>query len=286
MNRLGADCYDVATVANIDRVLGQKLVEFPRDAVWMNGAGLRAEQWHEFLGLRLLYPAKLIEPRLAAFRAVVAHGRRGVEYRAENRAGISDESQGDIAILAHRAVVHVDMNDGRIGAQTLAVAHAEIERCADDDDDIGLLERIAPRAVEVVRVARRQQAAGGAVHVARDIQAAQQRDGFLVSPAGPDLCAEQDGRPFGLHEQIREPLDVGRVADGLGRCPVAARLGDNDVLERHLGVQNVTRYLQVARSGCARKALAHRHRDHIGDALGRARAGGELGDGRGDVDVG
>ena len=67
--------------------------------------------------------------------------------------------------------------------EALAVAHAEVERRADDQDHVGVVERVAARQVEVVRVARRQRAAGGAVHERRDVELADELDRRLVSRA-------------------------------------------------------------------------------------------------------
>ena len=58
------------------------------------------------------------------------------------------------------------------------------------------------------------------------------------------------------------------------------RLGDVD-----LTIEHVARNLEVHRSRGAVERLAHRHRDHVGDALGARHRGRELGDGRHHVDV-
>ena len=58
------------------------------------------------------------------------------------------------------------------------------------------------------------------------------------------------------------------------------RLGDVD-----LAVENVARDFEIGGPGRAGEAFARRHRDHVGDALGRAHAGRELGDRPHDVDM-
>ena len=83
----------------------------------------------------------------------------GLQHRAQDRARIADQPEVDVAILADRAVVHVDLHQLQILADALAVAHAEIERRADDHQHVGLGEGLRAGAVEMMRIARRQQTA-------------------------------------------------------------------------------------------------------------------------------
>ena len=170
-------------------------------------------------------------------------------------------------------------------AQPPPVAHAEVEWRTGDDDDVGLLEGIAPGAVEIVRIARGQQPAGRPVHVAGDVEALEQRDGLLVAPAHPDLGTEQDGGPLGFHQQLRQLFDIGGVADGFGGCPIVPRPRDDGFLHRHLSVKDVAWNLQITRPGRTGEALPDRHGDHVGDALGGAHARRKLGDRRGNIHV-
>ena len=56
----------------------------------------------------------------------------------EDAPGVADDAEVDVAVLADRAVVQVDLDDRRVGGEALAVAHAEVERRADDDDQVGV----------------------------------------------------------------------------------------------------------------------------------------------------
>ena len=178
------------------------------------------------------------------------------------------------------------MHHRGVGAQPPAVTHAEIEGRADDDDDVGFLEGIAPGAMEIVGIARRQESARRTVHVARNVEALEQGDGLLVPPAGPNLGTQKNGRAFGFHQKLRQLLDVGGVADGLGRGPVASRLRDDSFIQRHFRVEYVAGNLEITRPGGTGEALARGHGDHIGDALGGAHARGEFGDRGGDIHMG
>src|SRR5580692_7434973 len=91
-----------------------------------------------------------------------------------------DQAKIDVAILANRAVVHVDLHQLQFLADALTVAHAEIERRADDDQDIGAGESLSARSIEVMRIAGRQQSSARAVEISRNIQAAQQGNRFFV----------------------------------------------------------------------------------------------------------
>ena len=48
------------------------------------------------------------------------------------------------------AVVEIDLDDLGVGGQALAVAQAEVERRADDQDHVGLGQGLAPGAVRTV----------------------------------------------------------------------------------------------------------------------------------------
>ena len=93
-------------------------------------------------------------------------------------------ARGDVAILADGAVVQVDLHQRR-HVDALAIAHAEVERRADDDDDIGLGEGVASACGR--NGADRPAAAGRgcAVEVAGNVEAAQQRDRLRPGRARP-----------------------------------------------------------------------------------------------------
>ncbi len=191
---------------------------------------------------------------------------------------MADQPQRDVAVLADGAIIHVDLHQRR-HLDALAVTHAEVEGRADDHHHVGLGEGKRAGAVEVMRIAWRQHAAAGAVHVAGNVEAAQKRDCLFMAARGVDLLAEQDGRTLGIHQDVGEPFDVGRIADRLHRGAVMAGLGDDGLVQRNLGIEDVARDFQIGRSVGAGEAFARRHRHHVGDAGGGKDAGGELGDG-------
>src|SRR5699024_6977420 len=90
-------------------------------------------------------------------------GDRLVQGR-QDHVGITHDAQVDIAVLADGRVVQVDLNDGGVGGQALAVAHTEVERGPDDDDQVGVGEGVAPGGLEVVRVLGGEGAGARAVH--------------------------------------------------------------------------------------------------------------------------
>src|SRR3954451_13571317 len=161
---------DVAAVADEPRVLGEGLVDLVREAQRVDRRGVLHEPRQALILQALLLGAERLEPALALLALAAALGRLG--HLAEDRTGVADEAQRDVAVLADGAVVHVDLDDLRLARQALAVAHPEVERRADDEDHVGVVERVTARQVEVVRVAGGQRAAGGAVHVRGDVELA------------------------------------------------------------------------------------------------------------------
>src|SRR3954451_12300975 len=165
---------DVAAVADEPRVLGEGLVDLVREAQRMDRRRVLHEARQALLLQALLLGAQRVEPALAL--AAVGAALGGLGDLAEDRAGVADEPERDVAVLADRLVGHVDLDDLGLARQALAVPHPEVERRADDQDHVRVVERVAAREVEVVRVARGQRAAGGAVHVRGDVELADEVD--------------------------------------------------------------------------------------------------------------
>src|SRR5918999_5083946 len=270
---------DIAAVADVDRVVGEELVDLVREPQRMDRRVL-PHQLREALLLRLLLlVAQRLEPGLAVARgALGALALRGVGHGGQDGARVADEPEGGVAGLAHRAVVHVDLDHRGVLAQAFAVAHPEVERRPDDQDHVGILEREAARLVEVVRIARRQGAAGRAVHERGDVESADEVLRGLRAARSPHLAAEQHARPVGLDEYVRQAIDVVRIAGALGRGAVVARLRDDRALERHLGVEDVAPDLQIRGARRTRVCLAEGHGAHVRDALGGEDARRELRD--------
>ena len=86
-------------------------------------------------------------------------------------------------------------------------------------------EGLGARAIEMMRIARRQQTAAGAVEIARNVEAAQQRDRLLVAARGPYLLTVENRGPLGVDQNVGQLLDVARIADRTwsmrDTCPAA-----------------------------------------------------------------
>ena len=89
--------------------------------------------------------------------------------------------------------------------------------------------REAAGAVEMVRVPRRQRAAGGAVHIGGDVQAAHQLDRLVIGIAGGDLRAQQNAGPLGVDQ------DVGRSEKGSSPLDHAGQLVEVAHITGHVG---------------------------------------------------
>lgn len=205
--------------------------------------------------------------------------------RLQDHPRIADDPEIDVPVLADGAVVEVDLHDGGVGGEPLAVAHPEVERRTHDHDQIGVGEGVPPRQLEVVRIAGRQRAAPGPVHVGRDIERPYELDGVVRRPGRPYLTAQQDRRLLGMHKEIGEFLDGLGVTGRSGRGPVLPGLRHPGLRYRNLGVQHIARDLQEGRPGCPVVALAESHGHHVGSAGGVRHGGGELGDGSHHLDV-
>src|SRR5882757_1389483 len=280
-DRLCGNRDDVAAISDINRVLGQKLVELPSDAVRMNRHAVRFEQRHQLFGGGALRAAQLLEPRLPSLPLVALDAAgSSLQYRSEDCAGIADQSQTDIAVLTDGAVVHVDLHQLQVLADALAVAHAEVERRPDDHDDVGACESLRACSVEVMRISGRQQTAAGAIEIAGYVQPAQQRDGLDVAARRPDLLSVEDRRPLGVDENIGQLFDVARIAERARRRAIMAGLGNHSLGDIDLTIEHVSGDFQVSGTRGAVERLPGSHRDHVRYSLGRGHRRRELGDRR------
>ena len=159
--------------------VGEELVDLVREAQRVDRRRVLHEARQALLLQALLLGAEL-SSQPSRF-SPLARPLAALATSAEDRARVADEAERDVAVLADRPVVHVDLDDCGLARQALAVAHPEVERRADDEDHVGVVERVAAREVEVVRVARRERAARGAVHVRGDVQLADELDRLLVA---------------------------------------------------------------------------------------------------------
>ncbi len=132
--------------------------------------------------------AQRFDPFSSSFGAGVAPVECARD-RGQDRADVADHSQIDIAVSADGRIRHVDLHDG-LGLEALAVTQAEIEGRADDDDDVGFGERIAPRKLEVQRMAGRKRSASGAVHIRRNVELLNERLRGIGPAARPHLLPE------------------------------------------------------------------------------------------------
>src|SRR5205085_8395680 len=120
------------------------IVDFFRQTQRMNRHGLGVEKGQFLVERLLLGGAEVLEPRL---RLPGDETTRGGQL-AQHRRGVAGDGDIDAAIVAQLAIVEVDLDDRGVGTKTSAVAKAKVERRAEDENDIGTGERLAPRADE------------------------------------------------------------------------------------------------------------------------------------------
>jgi hypothetical protein len=70
-----------------------------------------------------------------------------------------------IALIADLAIVHVNNNGLRVAVATTAEARAKVKRCADQQNDIGVVEGGLARGYEIIRITARWAATRAAIDV-------------------------------------------------------------------------------------------------------------------------
>ena len=150
---------DVAAVADVNRVVGQKFIDLVSHPIRIDRHGLGFERRQKFFVGFSLRGAELFHPFGALRVSFRGAAGSGLLYGFENRAAIADHAERNVAVLADVAVVEIDLHDGRVGAQTPPITETKIERAADDQNHVGFVERQTTRAIEAVWIARREDAA-------------------------------------------------------------------------------------------------------------------------------
>src|SRR3954466_13575678 len=100
---------DVAAVADEPRVLGQGLVDLVREAQRVDRRRVLHEARQALLLEALLLGAQRVEPALERLAPAPALGRLG--DLAQDGTRVADQAEADVAVLAHRLVGHVDLDD-------------------------------------------------------------------------------------------------------------------------------------------------------------------------------
>src|SRR3569833_681830 len=110
---------------------------------------------------------------------------------------MANETEADIPVLADGAIIHINLHQRQLVADALSVTHSEIKRRTHDQNHISFGECITAGAIEMMRIARRQQSTAATVEVTGDIQTPQKRNGFFMSARSPHLLPVQNRRPLG-----------------------------------------------------------------------------------------
>ncbi len=147
---------------------------------------------------------------------------RSLAHGVHDRAQIADQPEVEVAVVADVLVIHVHDHDLRLGIEAPAVAHAEIERRAGQQDDVGVVERGLARRHETVGMVARQRAARRAIDVDRHVEMAREPVDGVMRAASARLRAEQRHGALGVREQVRHLLHDLGIADEFRRAAVGA----------------------------------------------------------------
>ena len=190
LNRLRAHRHHITTVTDIDGVFRQELIDFPGHPVRADGRIVGEEGRHQFFRGRDFQGSQFLHPGAAFLGPVVRTARGGIMNSLQNSARIAHQAQIHVSVFTDRAVIQIDLHQRGAFPDTLAISHAEIEGSPHDDDHVRIVEGMTAGTGVKMRIARRQNTAGRAIHVGRNIEEPHKIDGFLVAPGHPHLGTE------------------------------------------------------------------------------------------------
>ena len=181
----------------------------------MNRTLIGSKHRHQLLKLGRLNLAQLGHPLLALLtRSFIDTARYGLRHGSQDCTGVTGQTKTDIPILTNRRITLVNLHQSGFLGNAFAIAHAEIERRSHNQDYISILKSITASTIEVMRIALRQQAAAGAIHISWNIQCAHKFDSLLMPPGGPDLLSQQYRWTLGFREDISKLFNISRIAYG------------------------------------------------------------------------
>ena len=207
---------EVTAVADDDRVAVEHLVEFAVDPHRVERRA-RVVELLALLFARLgLDVGQLLDPRLRP-RPLP---RRGGERRQPG-GDVADQVEVRQAVRGQRVRRDVEADHLRLGAEAAAEAEPEVERHADDERDVGALQRGRAGAAEGEVVVGGQAAAAEAVEEDRDAERLGQRPQLVLAARPVEPGAGHDHRPLGPGQQRRGLLDSRRAAARRARSAAA-----------------------------------------------------------------
>ena len=148
----GADRHHVAAVADEDGVLGQEIVDLPGQPQRMNRHGVGVKERQVFVQRLFLRGPEVLEP---GSRCAPGCALPSAAASCPSTAAQSPVMPMSIAaIVAQLAVVKIDLDDLGVRGEALAVAQPEVERRAQDQDDVGVGQGFPARAAQRAAVLR------------------------------------------------------------------------------------------------------------------------------------
>src|SRR5690348_3733087 len=150
---VGRRADEVAAVADDDGVRREQLVDLGAEAERVDRRLVGAQLGRELLPLPLLERAQLAEPAARELR-LPARRARACAQCLHDEARVADDADVGAEVLPELAPVEVDVDQlrGLVDVRAAPVADAEVERRAEDEDDVGTLERVLSRLEEPVRI--------------------------------------------------------------------------------------------------------------------------------------
>src|SRR6516162_4133870 len=114
---LCGDGHYIAAITDINSVVGEELVELVRHAIRVDRLIVGLEERHQLFRRRCFRFAQALHPFAPLLALVVLESSRGrLQHRAEDCTRVTHEPQVDVAVLADRAVIHVDLHQLRLAA--------------------------------------------------------------------------------------------------------------------------------------------------------------------------
>ena len=218
--------HEVTAIADDDRVVGQPRQQLAVDARGMDGIGIAREvvgvRGDGGQGARAQAACPFLDGQwIADLSREAEEERREVAGGARGQLAVACDLPGGVGDVDHRS--------GRIAEA--AVAESEVERRADDHDQIGAGKRRSACARDQQGMVGREDAARHAVGDDRDAGGVGESARRRVGTVGPDIAAEHHDGSLGCAQQRGDVREI-RLEIRWRRCGLARprhRGGEEDV---------------------------------------------------------
>ena len=261
-----ADIHRAGAFADDDRVLRRPGGDVFQRAVVVGGRRVVDELGRDLRRIRRRFCGNRGVPGRVLGIDPLALFERLVEL-PDDRLAVADQPDLGRRVLADRLRGDVQLDDAHVlvEARRQTEMHDPVQPCAHQEDDVGILERVAAGRPDRQRMAVGHHPLAHRRGEERQLGALDEGADLVLGAGVGHALADDDERPLGRPERVQRALDILRHGLRARRVRAARRLVHDQLVD--LSGDDVVRHVEIARAGPAVDRVSDRHLDVERDAV-------------------